>query len=217
VEMKPPAVTIVWACRQDVGAYAEAGREVEVPRPICPGCGRPMIFWSGYWHFARVEPGRFWVMRAKCRSCGVSHALLPSFALVRRLDGAQVIGRALAGAASGRGMRPLAMELGVPHETLRGWRRRYRARAPTLTAGFAALAVGLGGAAPELSGEAEQAGLEALGAAWWQARRRFGEVLPAVFEFANLVSGGELLGTTTSPPWAGLGRAALMPPVPVQP
>jgi len=57
--------------------------------------------------------------------------------------------------------------------------------------------------------------LEALGAAWWQARRRFGGEVPAVFEFANVVSGGELLGTTTSPPWAGLGRTALMPPVPV--
>ncbi|HEX6548638.1 MAG TPA: helix-turn-helix domain-containing protein [Candidatus Dormibacteraeota bacterium] len=175
-----------------------------------------MIFWSGYWHFSRVPPGRFWVRRAKCTICGVSQALLPSFVLVRRLDGVGTIGRALAGTVSGRGMRPLAIELGVPHETLRGWLRRYRARAPALTAGFAALAVGLGAAAPQLSGAPERAGLEALGAAWWQARRRFGEVMPAVFEFANLVSGGELLGTTTSPPWAGLGGTALMPPVPVQ-
>jgi anti-sigma factor RsiW len=113
-------------------------------------------------------------------------------------------------------MRPLARELGVPHETLRGWRRRYRARAPTLTAGLAALAVALGGPAPKLSAEPERAGLEALGAAWWQARRRFGESVAGVFEFASLVSGGELLSTTTSPPWAGLGRTALMPPVPDQ-
>jgi transposase-like protein len=148
--------------------------------------------------------------------CRVSHALLPSFALARRLDQARVVGRAPAGVVAGRGMRPLARELGVPHETLRGWRRRYRARAPTLTAGLAALAVALGGPAPQLSAEPERAGLEALGAAWWQARRRFGESVAGVFEFASLVSGGELLSTTTSPPWAGRGRTALMPPVPDQ-
>lgn len=217
MEIEPPAVTIVWACRQDVDAYAAAGREVAVPRPRCPSCRRSMIFWSGYWRFTRTEAGRCWVKRARCTSCRVSHALLPSFALVRRLDEARVVGRALAGVVSGRGMRPLARGLEVPHETLRGWRRRYRTRSPMLTAGFAALAVALGGAGPELSGEPERAGLEALGAAWWQARQRFGEEVPAVFEFASVASGGELLGTTTSPPWAGLGGTALMPPVPVEP
>lgn len=215
MEIEPPAVTIVWACRQDMDAYAAAGQDVRVPRPRCPGCGRWMIFWFGYWRFTRT--GRCWVKRAKCTSCRVSHALLPSFALVRRLDEVRVVGRALAGVVSGRGMRPLARELEVPHETLRGWRRRYRGRSPTLAAGFAAWSVALGSVGPELSADPERAGLEALGAAWWQARRRFGEAVPAVFEFASVVSGGELLGTTTSPPWAGLGRTALMPPVPVEP
>lgn len=215
VEIEPPAVTIVWACRQGVDAYAAAGRGVQVPRPRCPACARSMIFWSGYWRFTRAVAGRCWVKRARCTSCLVSHALLPSFALVRRLDEVRVVVRALAGVVSGRGMRPLARELEVPHETLRGWRRRYRGRSPTLAAGFAALVVALGGVGPELSADPERAGLEALGAAWWQARRRFGDEVPAVFEFASVVSGGELLGTTTSPPWAGLGRTALMPPVPV--
>lgn len=215
MEIRAPTVTIVWACRLGAEAYAKAGREVEVPRPRCPTCSRSMIFWSGYWRFSRTGC-RCWLRRAKCMSCRMSHVLLPSFALVRRLDQAVVVGRALAGVLAGRGMRPLAGELGVPYETLRGWRRRYRARAPTLAAGFAALAVALGGPAPELCGEPERAGLEALGAAWWQARRRFGESVAGVFEFASLVSGGELLGTTTSPPWAGLGPTALMPPVPNQ-
>ena len=113
-------------------------------------------------------------------------------------------------------MRPVASALGVPHETVRGWRRRYRARAPTLVAGFVALAVGLGAMVTELSGEPERAGLEALAMAWTQARQRLGERVVGVFEFASLVSGGELL-THTRPPWAGLGGAALMPPVPVSP
>lgn len=215
MEIEPPAVTIVWACGQGVDTYAAAGREVQVPRPRCPTCRGWMIFWSGYWRFTRGKAGRCWVKRARCMSCRVSHALLPSFGLVRRLDEVRVVGRALAGVVSGRGMRPLARELEVPHETLRGWRRRYRTRSPTLAAGFAALAVALGGVGTDLSGEPERAVLEALGAAWWQARRRFGEMVPAVFEFASLVSGGELLGTTTSPPWARPGGAALMPPVPV--
>ncbi|HKF74784.1 MAG TPA: hypothetical protein VKF59_01460 [Candidatus Dormibacteraeota bacterium] len=147
----------------------------------------------------------------------MSRTLLPSFLLVRRLDAVSVIGGALAALASGRGMRPVASALGVPHETVRGWRRRYRARAPTLAAGFTALAVGLGAVVTELSGEPERAGLEALAMAWTQARRRLGESVAEVLEFASLVTGGELLGTTASPPWAGLGGAALMPPVPVSP
>lgn len=122
-----------------------------------------------------------------------------------------MIGGALAAMANGRGTRPVASVLGLPHETARGWRRRYRARAPTLAAGFAALAVGLGTMATDLARGPERAGLEALAMAWSQARRRLGESVVEVFEFASLVTGGELLGTTASPPWAGLGGAALMP------
>jgi hypothetical protein len=176
-----------------------------------------MVFWSGYWRFARAAGKQIWVRRARCPSCALSRALLPAFLLVRRLDPVTVIGSALAALASGRGTRAVASVLGVPHETLRGWRRRYRARAPTLVSGFTALAVGLGAAATELSGEPERAGLEALAMAWTQARRRLGEGVVEVFEFASLITGGELLSTTTSPPWAGLGGAALMPPVPVSP
>jgi transposase-like protein len=210
---------IVWACGVGAGAYVAAGRSVQVPRPNCPVCGRAMTFRSGYWRFVR-EGGagaRMWVRRAKCRGCSLSRALLPAFELVRRLDSVEVIGRALAEVAMGTGVRKAAERAGVPYETARGWRRRYRSRAPMLAAGFSALAVSLGGAGPKLSGPAEQAGLEALGAAWSQAQRRFGEGMVEVFEFASVITGGELLGSTTSPPWSGPGMSGLMPPVPVQP
>lgn len=175
-----------------------------------------MIFWSGYWRFTREAGMRIWVRRARCVGCALSRALLPSFLLVRRLDPVRVIGSALAAVVvGGRGMRPVASALGVPHETLRGWRRRYRARAPTLVTGLAAMAVGLGATVPGLSGDQERAALEVLAASWTRARRRLGGGVVEVFEFASLVTGGELLGTTTTPPWAGLGGAALMPPVPV--
>ncbi len=215
--MELATVPIVWACRLDAEAYAAAGHGVEVPRPRCPRCGRPMVWWSGYWRFARAAGTRIWVRRARCRFCALSRALLPSFLLVRRLDPVRVIGAALAAVVSGRGMRPVAAALGVPHGTLRAWRRRYRARAPTLSTGLAAMAVSLGAVVPELLGGPERACLEALAVAWTQARRRLGEGVVEVFEFASLVTGGELLGTTTSPPWARLGGAALMPPVPSSP
>jgi len=146
----------------------------------------------------------------------VSHALLPSFTLVRRLDEVGVVGRALAGVVGGRGMRSLAWELAVPHETLRGWRRRYRTRSPTLAAGFAALAVGLGGLAPELSREPERAGLEALGAAWWQARRRFGEEVPGAMLFllvddhSRLLVHGNWCGNENTRAGQQVLRAAIM-------
>lgn len=215
--MELATVPIVWACRLDAEAYAAAGRDVAVPRPTCPSCGRPMVFWSGYWRFAGRAGTRIWVKRARCTICELSRALLPAFVLVRRLDPVGVIVGALAAMAKGRGARPVAGALRVPHETVRGWRRRYQARAPTLTAGFAALAVGLGALVADLATVPERAGLEVLAMAWTQARRRLGENVVEVFEFASLVTGGELLGTTTSPPWAGLGGAALMPPVPVSP
>ena len=33
--------------RQTVDAYASMGRAVQVPRPECPSCSRPVAFWSG--------------------------------------------------------------------------------------------------------------------------------------------------------------------------
>lgn len=118
------------------------------------------------------------IRRARCSACATSHALIPALLLSRRFDHVEVIGTALTRAVSGAGMRPIALHLGVPHSTARDWRRRYRARAPTLAAGFAALAVELGGLAPDVSRDPETAGLEALAAAWERARRRFGTSIP---------------------------------------
>jgi hypothetical protein len=175
-----------------------------------------MIFWSGYRRFVRAggRSWRIWVRRSRCMSCRRSHALIPAFLLLRRLDVAAVIGTALLRACTEAGMRPVAAAVGVPHTTARGWRRRYRARAPALAAGFAALAVGLGGPAPELSPDPEVGALAALAAAWHQARRRFGEAVLSPFAFASAVSGGSLLAATTTPPFpGGIGRD-WMPPVP---
>jgi hypothetical protein len=134
--------------------------------------------------------------------------------LIRRFDPGAVIGTALVRSISGVGLRTVAAAFDVPHTTLRDWRWRFRARAPVLAAGFGSLAVALGGAALEVAASPEVAALEALAGAWDQARRRFGASVPGPFDFASAVSGGALLATNTTPPWAGLLGGSWMPPVP---
>ena len=208
------AIAIVWPCAMHVERYASAGRGVAVPRRPCPRCGAPMIFWSGYERFVRAqgETLRLWIRRGRYRVCARSHALIPAFLLARRLDPHAVIGAALLRSVSGAGVRTVAGALDVPHTTARDWRRRFRSRAPVLAAGFSSLAVALGAAAPEVSATPEVAALEALAGAWGQARRRFADSVPGPFGFASVVSGGALLATTTTPPWAGLFGGGWMPP-----
>lgn len=210
------AIAIVWPCAMDVESYEAAGRKVGGPRRACPDCGGPLIYWSGYRRFVRglERVHRIWIRRCRCRVCARSHALIPSFLLVRRYDPAGVIGAALARSISGMGMRNVAAVLDLPHTTVRDWRWRFRARAPVLAAGFGSLAVVLGGPALQLSANAEVGALEALAGAWGRARIRFGGSVPGPFDFASVVSGGALLATNTTPPWAGLLGGSWMPPVP---
>ena len=208
-------VAIVWPCSSSVEEYAAAGRAVRVPRVDCPDCGRPMGLWSGYERYLRLgRVHRVWVRRAKCRPCRVTHALVRSFVLLRRLDAVEVIGVALERAVAGAGLRPVAAGLDVPHTTARDWRRRFRARAPALAVGLAALVVELGGGAPALPAGSEVAALAALGAAAWQVRYRAGALAPTRWRLGAVVTGGGWLATTTSPPWAGLGGRCWLPPVP---
>ena len=70
--------------------------------------------------------------------------LLPVVALVRRADLAEVIGAALAARAAGAGVRAVAAGLGRPADTVRGWLRRFAARAEAVRAAFTALLVECG-------------------------------------------------------------------------
>ena len=140
----PKAVTstvaIVWPTILDVDAYAAAGRDVSVPRPDCPGCGQAMIFWPGYQRDVRVGTvRRIWVRRAKCVACAVTHALVPAFCLLGRLDATGVIGSGLLAGVEGTGMRTAAAALDLPHTTVRDWWRRFRTRAPMIVAALAAV------------------------------------------------------------------------------
>lgn len=91
-----------------------------------------MTFWSGYERSIR-HSGLFlklWVRRVRCRRCGATHALVPSFCLVGRLDDVEATGAVFAAVAGeARGVRPVADEADVPHTTARDWVRRFCHRA----------------------------------------------------------------------------------------
>ena len=212
-----PPVAIVWACRLGVEEYRAAGREVVVPRPDCAGCGTAMVFWSGYERSVRVDGRcwRLWLRRARCGACRVSHALVPAFCLVGRLDVVDSVGVAVTSVvAGGAGVRPVARRLDVPHTTARDWLRRFRARAAMLSAGFSAVAVEVSGVAPELPAGADRAALAAMSWAWASAVSRAGTAAGSLWVFVSLVTGGLLLAANTDPPWLVFGRRRLMPPVP---
>ena len=96
-------MSMVWPCPLTVDAYASLGRAVRAPRPECPSCSSPVVFWSGYWrHVRRRERERkIFIPRVRCRACGVTHALLPAFVLVRRLDAAEPVGAVIGKVAGG--------------------------------------------------------------------------------------------------------------------
>jgi hypothetical protein len=70
--------------------------------------------------------------------------LLPVVAFARRADLAEVIGAALAAKAAGAGCRTIAAGLGRPPETVRGWLRRFAARAAAVRVAFTVLLVDTG-------------------------------------------------------------------------
>ena len=210
-------MAIVWPCPLAVDAYAAAGRDVGFPRPSCPSCAGPLVFWSGYRRYVRAA-GRcrkIFVPRLRCAPCGVSHALLPAFTLALRLDVAETIGSVLAEVAGGaRGVRPAAERAGVPYTTARGWVRRFRARARELGVAFAALAVELGGQAVTPLAGAGRFALAAIGAAFAAAAGLPGWRRLGAWRFASAVTGGRLIAANTVSPWFVVGRRRFMPPIP---
>jgi hypothetical protein len=201
-------MTIVWACDLSVEAYAAAGKKVAVPRPRCPACGCWMMFWSGYGRWVRAGPVfRIWVRRARCGACGgSSHALLPSFCLLGRLDAVEVIGPAVEAVAGGAGTRSVARGMGIAfaYTTVRGWWRRHRQRV-----GLVEVVAGLGVSLPRLSAAVadEADGVRALKTVGVSVSAAVGiGVWPAV----SLLSGGAWLSTTTNTPTTGGSRRRLM-------
>ena len=205
----------VWLCPLTVDAYASMGRAVVVPRPECPSCLLPVVFWSGYWrHVRRQERERkIFIPRVRCRVCGVTHALLPAFVLARRLDAAEPVGAVIGQVAGGTcGMRPAAAAAGVPHTTARGWVRRFTARAGELAVSFSARAVELGGEVARLLPDRLRSAVAAIGAAFAAAAGLPGWAALGRWRFACAVTGGSLLAANASSPFLIIGRRRFMPP-----
>jgi len=210
-------VAMVWPCPLPVDAYIAAGRRVEFPRPGCPSCAGPLVFWSGYWRYVRAvgRCRKVFVPRLRCGRCGVSHVLLPAFVLAWRLDVAETVGAVLAEVAGGAcGVRPAAERAGVPHTTARGWVRRFGARAGELGTAFAALAVELGGDAIRPPAEAARFALAGITAAFGAAAALPGWLAVGRWRFASSVSGGRLIAANTTSPYLIAGSRRFMPPVP---
>jgi hypothetical protein len=126
---------------------------------------------------------------------------------------AQVVMAALvAKAASGAGWRRVAAGVGVPGETVRGWLRRFAARAEEVRVFFTrvGLSTGIDLAPPPAAGSLIGDALAALGLLVSAARQRFGAALAGVsgmpvvgevtgWAVASAASGGRLLW----PGWPG--------------
>ena len=210
-------MAMVFPCSMPVETYAAAGKELEVPRPDCPTCRVPMVFW--YWYSRNVRVGgeflEIWIRRARCSRCGVSHALLPSFLFLGRYDPAEAIGSVIEAVTSGRsGVAASAAAAGVGRTTARHWLRRFAARARELAVAFSACAVELGGALATLTGEACPDAVAAIEVAFEAASG-----LPGWYElgrlgFCSCVTGGRLIAPNSNLPVMFLGKRCFIAPVP---
>ncbi len=210
-------MAIVWPCSLSVDEYRAAGDDVLVPRPDCPSCSTPMMFWSAYTRSVRHAGlcHRIRLRRARCRPCRQSHALVPSFCALGRLDVIDTIGAVITAVVTEPGgVRPAAARAEVPHGTARDWVRRFRCRAGALGAVFGSLVVELSGLAPRPPAGAEAASLWLMKAAWVEARSRHGTAIAGLWLFVNLVCGGAMLAATTDPLSTVNGNRRVMPPVP---
>jgi Domain of unknown function (DUF6431)/Helix-turn-helix domain len=168
----------------------------------CPWCGGVLGGWGfARWRVLRSESGPVALRprRARCRSCGSTHVLLPDVVLARRVDTVAVIGAALRCAAAGGGYGKAAELVGRPASTVRGWLRRFRAVAARVAALFMAWAhrldpmLGPVGPAGSLVADA----VEAIGVAARAASLRLGPRPP--WSWASVLTAGRLLANTNSP------------------
>jgi transposase-like protein len=195
-------MAIVWHANMTAHEYAAAGNDLEVPRPNCPECVEAMVFWGSYFRPVRIGSIELQlrVRRAICKSCRSSHALLPDLVAVARFDAIEAIGRATVQMANGTTAGEIARRTSVPYSTVRDWRRRFAARAKSLSAGLLAATVALGDLVPRLPAGEVNAALKAVSAVAAAARRRF-RITGSDWTLANLVAGGHLFSAKTDPPW----------------
>lgn len=163
----------------------------------CPGCAGELRPWGHARERGVREESTVLTVRPRrslCLQCRGTHVLLPASMLVRRADAVVVIGQALLAKAAGAGHRSIAAALDRPVSTVRGWLRRFDARAEVLRVLFTALlhALDASAAAVGVTGSVFTDALQVLGLAAAAAARLFGP-RPA-WQFASAASDGLLLG-----------------------
>ncbi len=162
------------------GDLEQVENELMAGRLRCPRCGGRVARWGwASWRNVRSVGGaerRVRPRRSRCVDCEGTHVLLPDELLVRRRDEAKVIGGALVALVAGDGHRRIAERIGVPAATVRGWLRRFAARAAVIAAFFTrwALTLAPGSDPPAPTGTAVGDAVEAVGMATRAAVVRFG-------------------------------------------
>lgn len=173
-------------------------------RLSCPDCAGTLRPWGHSVDrevrlLSSSERRRF--RRSICRSCRVTHVLIPEDTLVRRRHAVEVIGAALVAMAKGSGHRPIAVDLGIAPSTVRGWLRRFSAMASGIRDHFVRWAHAVDPGHDDLSPGSSTVSdaVSAIGVLGIVAVRRFGP--RPVWSLASVVTGGGLMCNTSSP-WA---------------
>ncbi len=200
--MTPLEVVVVIV--SDDRAVVEA--DLAAGRLWCPRCGVGVL---GGWGWARLREVRTLVgvrrlrpRRGRCRerSCLATHVLLPDVCLAQRRSVVEVIGEALLSVGR-EGYRRAGERLGVPGETVRDWRRRFRSRAEQVAGHFLRWARALDASLDPLAGQGSPVAdaLEAIGVCARVASLVLGRREP--WSWASALTGGGLLLINTEPPW----------------
>lgn len=189
-----------------IASAAQGQQALAAGELACPGCAAALHPWG--WTKPRRVRGRdariglTRLRRVRCRACSVSHVLLPAAWLPRRLDGVDLIGAALLGAAGGAGHRPLAARLNRPEGTVRGWLRAAREQAGWLHAELASAGARLpehrlGTAVPPPTPLGET--VEAAGRVASAYRRHLGPGLLSPWQLLSQLTNGRLLAPAPAP------------------
>ena len=188
----------------DDRAVVEA--DLAAGRLVCPRCRAGVLGGWGCSRLRVVRTGagvrRLRPRRGRCRErwCRATHVLLPDVCLARRRYVAEVIGAALFSAGR-EGYRRAGERLGVPGETVRGWRRRFRSRSELVAAHFLRWARALDGSLDPPAGRGLPVvdALEAIGVCTRVASLLLGRRSP--WTWASALTAGGLLEINTSAPW----------------
>jgi hypothetical protein len=188
----------------DDRAVVEA--DLAAGRLVCPRCLAGVLGGWGCSRLREVRTGlgvrRLRSRRGRCRerSCRATHVLLPDVCLSNRRYVVAVIGAALLSAGR-EGYRRAGERLGVPGETVRDWRQRFRSLAELISGHFLRWARALDGSLDPPAGQGSLVAdaIEAIGRCSRVASLRFGRRSP--WSWASALTAGGLLAVNTSTPW----------------